>query len=50
MTRISYTVPRDFGSISIEMNDKGVVSVGEIALDTEIFGMPFSLVVKKPNY
>lgn len=47
--KISYTVTIDFGGMSLEMNYKGVVAGGEITLDMEVFGMPFSLVVKKAN-
>jgi hypothetical protein len=46
---ISYTVTIDFGGMALEMNYKGVVANGEIKLDMEVFGMPFSLVVKKAN-
>jgi hypothetical protein len=47
--KISYTVTLDFGGMSLEMNYKGVVAAGEIKLDMEVFGMPFSFVVKKAN-
>jgi hypothetical protein len=45
--KISYTVTIDLGGMPLEMNYKGVVAASEIKLDMEVFGMPFSLVVKK---
>jgi hypothetical protein len=47
--KISYSVTIDFGGMALEMNYKGVVAASEIKLDMEVFGMPFSLVVKKAN-
>jgi hypothetical protein len=39
------TVTLDFAGMSLEMDYKGGVAVGEIKLDMEVFGMPFSFVV-----
>ena len=45
--KISYSVTIDIGGMPLEMNYKGVIAAGEIKLDMEVFGMPFSFVVKK---
>ena len=47
--KISYTVNIDAGGMPLELICKGVLAGGEIKIDIEVFGMPFSMVAKKTN-
>jgi len=47
--KISYSVNIDAGGMPLELICKGVLAGAEIKIDMEVFGMPFSMVVKKAN-